>query len=92
MKQKTKLKLAVIHQHCNVNDKSTEYMLQLMQDTCNVNLDTCIKYMSLSGVEHKQLFTQINTVCDTIVILEKGFMDKHSEYKLISVQHRTGGK
>ncbi len=38
MKKETKLKMAAAHQHCEVMDKSTEYTMQFIQDTCNVSL------------------------------------------------------
>lgn len=45
MKHITKLKLAAVHQYCDIEDKSTEFMYQFMQDTVKVNLDTVrIKY------------------------------------------------
>lgn len=64
MKYITKLKLALVHQYCDVLDKSTEYMLQLMQDTCKVSLDTCINYIELGETEHKKLFEEINSLGD----------------------------
>lgn len=47
MKYITKLKLAAVHQLCDVEDRSTEYMLQLMQDSCKVDLECCLKYMEI---------------------------------------------
>lgn len=73
MQHKTKLKLAAVHQICDVTDKSTEYMLQLMQDMCKVDLDTCIKYMELGDEEHKLLFEQVNAVAETIVNIDNSF-------------------
>ena len=58
MKLKTKLELALVHLHCDTEDKSTEYMLQLMQDECNVSLDTCLNYLKLSEEEKILLKSQ----------------------------------
>lgn len=55
----TKLKLAAVHQMCDAKDKSTEYMLQFMQDSCKVDHDTVIEYIKLSEEEHKKLFIQV---------------------------------
>lgn len=65
MKYITKLKLAAIHQWCDVEDKSTEYMLQIMQDVCKVDLDICIEYMNLSDKEHKRLWYEVNDFVGT---------------------------
>lgn len=73
MQHKTKLKLAAVHQICDVTDKSTEYMLQLMQDMCKVDLDTCVKYMELGDEEHKVLFEQVNAVAQIIVDIDNFF-------------------
>lgn len=56
----TKLKLAAIHQLCDAEDKSTEYMYQLMQDKCKVDLDCINSYFMLSKEEHEKLFSEIN--------------------------------
>ena len=66
MKYITKLKLAAVHQLCDTDDKSTEYMLQLMQDSCNVNLDTCMNYMGLDSKEKSQLWKDVNSFLDVI--------------------------
>lgn len=66
----TKLKLAAIHQWCICQDKSTEYMLQLMQDTCGVDLDTCVSYMSFYR-EHKKLFQDVNQLTSVMIKLEE---------------------
>ena len=64
----TKLKLAAVHQLCDAEDKSTEYMLQLMQDTCKVDLDTCISYFNLTD-EHSKLFKDLNGLTDVMIAL-----------------------
>jgi hypothetical protein len=69
MQYVTKLKLAAVHQLCMVQGKSTEYMLQLMQDTCAVNLSTCVSYMRFHS-EHKALFNQVNQLTAVMSKLE----------------------
>jgi len=66
----TKLKLASVHQLCDAEDKSTEYMLQLMQDTCKVNLDTCINYLQLSEDETSKLFREVTELLEVIESLD----------------------
>ena len=58
MKLKTKLELALVHLYCDQKNKSTEYMLQLMQDECNVSIDTCLNYLKLSEEEKILLKSQ----------------------------------
>jgi hypothetical protein len=60
MKYITRLKLAAIHQLCDAEEKSTEYILKLMQSKCNVDLNCCIKYMELGTNEHTKLFSEVN--------------------------------
>jgi hypothetical protein len=72
MKHITKLKLAAVHQLCNAEDKSTEYMLQLMQDTCDVDLDCCISYMSLSEKQHSELFNEVSMIVEVLIRLDEG--------------------
>ena len=45
MKIKTKELLDVAYKYCNDNDKSTEFMLEYLQDTAKVDLDCVIKYL-----------------------------------------------
>ena len=72
MKYITKLKLAAVHQLCDAEDKSTEYMLQLMQDSCNVDMNACVSYMSLSTSEHARLFSELNSLNEVIInVVEK---------------------
>jgi hypothetical protein len=79
MKYITKLKLASIHQLCDNNDKSTEYMLQLMQDTCKVDLDTCVAYMDLGDAEHSKLFSELNSLVEVVVATENSFSPSNIE-------------
>ena len=59
MKEFTKLKLAAVHQMCDAADKSTEFMIQYMQDTCKVDLDSVMNYLQLPEEEKQQLFKQV---------------------------------
>lgn len=72
MKHITKLKLAAVHQLCDTEDKSTEYMLQLMQDTCDVDLDCCISYMNLPETEHSELFKEVLMITEVLIRLDEG--------------------
>jgi hypothetical protein len=45
MKAKTKELLREAQQYCNDNDKSTEFMLQYMQDFANVDLDCVASFL-----------------------------------------------
>lgn len=45
MKAATKKKLQEAQQYCDDNDKSTEFMLQYMQDYAKVNLDCVLKFL-----------------------------------------------
>jgi hypothetical protein len=63
----TKLKLAAVHQLCDVEDKSTEYMYQLMQDTVKVDIDTVNNYMI--NEDHSKLFKQLNDLVEIVIIL-----------------------
>ncbi len=69
MKYITKLKLAAVHQLCDADDKSTEYMYALMQDTVKVDLDTVNNYMFLSNKEHLRLFKEVNSITDLMILL-----------------------
>jgi lipopolysaccharide biosynthesis regulator YciM len=45
MKDTTKQKLLEAYQYCNDNDKSTEFMLEYMQDFANVDLDCVLNFL-----------------------------------------------
>ena len=59
MKYITKLKLAAIHQWCDAEDKSTEFMIQFLQDKCKVDFDTVMNYLSLPFKEKERLFREV---------------------------------
>jgi hypothetical protein len=65
----TKLKLAAIHQLCDVENKSTEYMYQLMQDTAKVDSDTINNYMI--NENHDKLFNELNSLTELMIQLGK---------------------
>ena len=68
MKLITKLKLMSVKLHCEAEEKSTEYMLQLMQDTCNVKLENCVDFLANDLVETEKNFDELLKV---IVQLEE---------------------
>ena len=68
MKHIKKLKLAAVHQLCNAEGKSTGYMLQLMQDACNVKLDACIQFIQLPTKTHQELFNEVNELLEVLSI------------------------
>ncbi len=45
MKQKTKELLQEAYKYCNEKDKSTEFMLEYMQDFANVDLDCVLNFL-----------------------------------------------
>ena len=69
MKYITQLKLAAVHQLCDAEDKSTEYMLQLMQDSCGVGLDCCISYLEFETETHFKLFRELNELTELMIKL-----------------------
>lgn len=60
MKLVTKLKLAAVHNLCDAQDKSTEFMIQYMQDVCKVPFDAVINYLALPSGELEHLRTTVN--------------------------------
>jgi hypothetical protein len=69
MQHITKLKLAAVHQLCDVEDKSTEFMYQLMQDICKVDIDTVNNYMT--NEDHVKLFKEVNDLTEVMIKLTK---------------------
>lgn len=67
----TKLKLAAVHQLCDAQDKSTEYMLQYMQDTCKVTVETILTYLKFSEKEKQKLFKEVNDFTNLFIILDE---------------------
>jgi len=60
MQHITKLKLAATHQLCDALEKSSKFTIQFMQDMCEVDLDTVLKY--LEEENHEELFKEINSL------------------------------
>lgn len=46
MKQDTKDKLRIAYDLCNKEERSTEYMLEYMQDFAGVDLDAVIQWLA----------------------------------------------
>lgn len=66
MKHITKLKLAAIHQLCDTKDKSTEFMMQFMQDTCNVDHDCVLNYLMLPQKEKVRIYKELNELLELL--------------------------
>lgn len=45
MKASTKENLEAQYKWCTDNEKSIEFTLQYLQDTCNVSFDTAVKFI-----------------------------------------------
>lgn len=82
MKAKTKQLLIEAEQYCTDNDKSTEFMLQYMQDTANVDLDCVIEYLEQSSkllvlpkayFAHSKLIYNTNSEASAIKFLQKNY-------------------
>lgn len=71
MRYITKLKLAAVHQLCDAEDKSTEFMFALMQDMCKVDLDCVMSYMSLPPEEHAKLFKEVMEFCEMFEVIDQ---------------------
>jgi hypothetical protein len=56
MKTETKNKLLAAWQYCDDNDKSTEFMLEYMQDVANVDLDCVINFIQKTTDEERQAY------------------------------------
>jgi hypothetical protein len=72
MKYTTKLKLAAIQQWCDVEDKSTEFMIQFMQDACKVDHGTVMNFLRLPDKERDNLMSELNDFLDWFIIFENG--------------------
>jgi len=60
MKQETEIKLLTAWQYCDDEDKSTEFMLQYMQDFAKVDLDCVINFIKKTTLEERQKFIENN--------------------------------
>jgi hypothetical protein len=61
MKTETKIKLLEAWQYCDENEKSTEFMLQYMQDVANVDLDCVVNFIEKTTDEERKLFIKSQT-------------------------------
>ena len=52
MKKKTKALLDEAKKYCDDNDKSTEFMIEYMQDVANVDLVCVLNYLELLEPEN----------------------------------------
>lgn len=72
MKYITKLKLAAINQICDAEDKSTEFMIQLMQDACGVDHGCVMNYLiNVSDKEKEQLYEDVLSFTETFYKIEQ---------------------
>lgn len=71
MQHITKLKLAAIHQLCDVEDISTERMYAYMQDIVKVDIDTINSYMVLGDAIHVKLFKEVNSLTEVMINIEE---------------------
>lgn len=66
----TKLKLSAIHQLCDAEDRSTEFMIQYMQDICKVSHDTVMDYFALPQKERNKLRKDVNSFTEMMASFE----------------------
>lgn len=55
MKAETKIKLLEAWQYCDNQDKSTEFMLEYMQDFAGVDLDCVVKFIQKTNNEQRTI-------------------------------------
>ena len=58
MKKTTKIKLLEAWQYCDVNDKSTEFMIQYMQDVAKVDFDCVINFIENTTDEERSNYLE----------------------------------
>ena len=66
----TKLKLASVHQLMDAQNKSTEYMIQYMQDVCKVDNNCVMTYMRLSAEVKQQLIKEVKEFLEFLTLLD----------------------
>lgn len=79
MKHITKLKLAAVYFFCEEEEKSTEYMIQFMQDTCKVDHDCVIKFLTVHEKEIPNLINETREFANVLGFLGNSFEDKLEE-------------
>ena len=68
----TKLKLAHVHQLCDEQDKSTGFMIQYMQDICDVDHDCVMNYLSLPVEKKHKLRKELDSLVDFLISFNVG--------------------
>lgn len=58
MKRKTKKRLLAAWHYCDKNDKSTEFMLEYMQDVAGVDLDCVLEFIQNTEPEEREAFAK----------------------------------
>ena len=56
MKPETRIKLLTAWQYCDNEDKSTEFMIQYMQDFAHVSFDTVINFLEKTSDLERTMF------------------------------------
>jgi len=62
MNEKTRAKLLTAWQYCDQEDKSTEYMIQYMQDYAGVGLDTVIDFIQNTTDQERQNHKEVKPI------------------------------
>jgi hypothetical protein len=70
MKLITRQKLLTAWQYCDDQDKSTEFMLQYMQDVAGVDLDCVIAFLEKTTDEERIEFVQLQKQCEKRIVDE----------------------
>lgn len=63
MKFVTKLRLGLVEAYCVENEKSTEYMIEIMKDIVGVDLDCVLEYLQ----NNKNIKKDVENIIDTII-------------------------
>lgn len=72
MKHITRLKLTAVHMICEQQNKPKEFMIQAMQDVCDVPLDCVMGYLENNTKEDKlALHKELMSLSDIIDKIEK---------------------
>jgi hypothetical protein len=75
MKNATKDKLFEAWAYCDEEDKSTEFMLQYMQDSAKVNLDTVLKFIETTSDSDRRAWYK-KQLTDTVSRIINGMSEK----------------
>lgn len=83
MKQATKDKLKEAKEYCDENDKSTEFMLEYMQDFANVDLDCVMKYLEEENkkIIHSEQYKLLDKAIEFGTDLEAGNIERDYKYE-----------